>query len=432
LEAICLKAMSKRIEDRFPSMDSLAGALGEYLDRPAIVDRPRRRKRLTQPAVVGALLLGLVLYSVYYVVTDKGTLSLYDLTPAMKVRIDGQEVRIEKEKFDEASVIRSGLRLALSTGQHSLRITRGGRAAEVPESFEIRRGKTTDFRVEFTNPFLKSAKNRLGLWKEENEKDIEGAMADFQAAIKLDPEDPEIYCERGLAWSSKREWDKAIADYTEAIRLDSGDPRHHILRYYYALRGGAWDSKGEYDKAIADYDQVIRLDELQEIERQADGAPRSPWEERDSGGHRYRGEALRKKGEYDRAIANYEHAIRLFPEDAELYRSRAWIHATCPDPKYRDGRRAVELATKAYEIASFQKKEPKSSEPVDSSYLDTMAAAHAEAGDFEAAVQKQEEAIRSAKEGHYNKIIYGERLALYREKKPYREHPSPAAPPSKP
>ena len=50
------------------------------------------------------------------------------------------------------------------------------------------------------------------------------------------------------------DYEKAIADYDQAIRLDPQDPR--------GLRqpGQAWYSKGDFEKAIADYDHAIRLD----------------------------------------------------------------------------------------------------------------------------------------------------------------------------
>ncbi len=75
-----------------------------------------------------------------------------------------------------------------------------------------------------------------------------------------------------------------------------------------------------------------------------------------------------------------------------------------------DGKRAVESATKACELSNG--KDPNS--------IDTLAAACAEAGDFDQAVKRQSQAIdllTDAKE----KEDFVTRLKLYREKKPYRE-----------
>jgi hypothetical protein len=90
---------------------------------------------------------------------------------------------------------------------------------------------------------------------------------------------------------------------------------------------------------------------------------------------------------------------------------RAWLWATCTDAKLRDAPKAIESARRACELASGPRK---------ASFLDTLAAAYAEAGDFADAVKIQAEA---------NNLFAGDeqrkrgrpRLILYQEKKPYRE-----------
>ena len=71
---------------------------------------------------------------------------------------------------------------------------------------------------------------------------------------------------------------------------------------------------------------------------------------------------------------------------------------------------AVAAATAACELAAWK----------DGGKLDTLAAAHAEAGDFEKAVKYQKQAIELDKP---NEKEYRERLALYEAKKPYRQEP---------
>ena len=83
-----------------------------------------------------------------------------------------------------------------------------------------------------------------------------------------------------------------------------------------------------------------------------------------------------------RAIADYERALELNPNLAPAMNSLAWDLATMPTASRRDGPRAVELAERAL---GSNKQEP--------GFLDTLAAAYAEAGRFADAVRSQETAI---------------------------------------
>ena len=119
-----------------------------------------------------------------------------------------------------------------------------------------------------------------------------------------------------------------------------------------------------------------------------------------------------RQGQYDKAIENLDKAIEIDPEDARAYNLKAWILATCPKKKYRDGDKAVDLAKKAVELS------------LSSTYLDTLAAAYAEASRFEDAITTQAEAISILeKEEKPDEEIneFKERLMAYQAIKPWRE-----------
>ena len=73
----------------------------------------------------------------------------------------------------------------------------------------------------------------------------------------------------------------------------------------YNNRGNAYTGKGEYDRAIQDYDQSIKL---------------NPNYAR---AFNNRGVAYQKKGEYDRAIKDFDESIRLKPDYDNAFANRA-------------------------------------------------------------------------------------------------------------
>ncbi len=88
-----------------------------------------------------------------------------------------------------------------------------------------------------------------------------------------------------------------------------------------------------------------------------------------------RAEAWEKKGVYDKAIEDYEMS--------NSFRSLAMLLATCSNNKYRDGEKAVQYAKRA--IADAKEDSPTN--------FEALAAASAEAGNFQEAVSAQEKAI---------------------------------------
>jgi TPR repeat protein len=89
--------------------------------------------------------------------------------------------------------------------------------------------------------------------------------------------------------------------------------------------------------------------------------------------------------------------------------SLAWILATSEDSAIRDGSNAVVFAEKA--VAATNRKSPND--------LDTLAAAYAEAGQFEKAVSTEQEAM-ALLQTEAQKNDYGTRLKLFESKVPYR------------
>lgn len=128
--------------------------------------------------------------------------------------------------------------------------------------------------------------------------------------------------------------------------------------------------------------------------------------------HSNRGITYSDKGDFDRAIADYERALRLNPELAPALNSLAWDLATMPSATRRDGARAVQFAERAIALNG---REP--------GFLDSAAAAYAEAGRFADAVRAQKKGIELLRQidGMPAEVIkdFESRLQLYQNNRPF-------------
>jgi Flp pilus assembly protein TadD len=64
-------------------------------------------------------------------------------------------------------------------------------------------------------------------------------------------------------------------------------------------------------------------------------------------------------------------------------KQRAWLQATCPNPAFRNGQQAIKDAKAACSISEWR----------DENMVDTLAAAYAETGDFDAAARYAAQAL---------------------------------------
>jgi lipoprotein NlpI len=83
--------------------------------------------------------------------------------------------------------------------------------------------------------------------------DLNGAIAAFNQAIKIDPTYAPAYERRGFAFSLENRLDEAITNYNQAIQLN---PKNADAYYN---RGTAKGQKGDFDGAIADFSYVLEL-----------------------------------------------------------------------------------------------------------------------------------------------------------------------------
>lgn len=152
-----------------------------------------------------------------------------------------------------------------------------------------------------------------------DKKQYEEAIKDYTRALSISPFESRIYDGRAEAYAQKSEYEKAVSDYSAAIVLVENYGRQYQNVYLqrmrkqfsvelYNKRGIAYSLKGEYDKALVDFNQSIEL--LPDL---ADS-------------YNNRGIVYRFKGDYDRALFDYSRAIELNLDFPQAYNNRGYIY----------------------------------------------------------------------------------------------------------
>jgi tetratricopeptide (TPR) repeat protein len=163
------------------------------------------------------------------------------------------------------------------------------------------------------------------------EGDTDGAIADFDAVLKLTSASPLFYFDRGTAWFSKGRYDRALADFDLAIqhqglsRVAKSDQAD-----LYCGRGLALLAAGHVEKAIGDFGTAIRVSEG-----------------RSATAHYRRGLAFLSRGNAnERAIADFNRAIQLNSLETAAINARglAWLRIGMFEKAAADFRRAIDAS----------------------------------------------------------------------------------------
>ena len=176
-----------------------------------------------------------------------------------------------------------------------------------------------------------------------------------------------------------------------------------VARAY--LDGGQGDDARNY------LERFVRNDSGPPSEQETDSARAR--NERLAGVHFHLGEIAVTGDRIEQAIGHFQQALRFQPDLPRALTGLAWIYATHPDSKFRNGSRALQMALNACRATGFEVP----------GQVDTLAAAYAELGQFDQAIHTAEQAIQLAKEQSEKCRVDQEILArrdLYRQHRPYR------------
>jgi tetratricopeptide (TPR) repeat protein len=209
----------------------------------------------------------------------------------------------------------------------------------------------------------------------------------YTEILDKNPTDERAISCRGWAYLELKDYDRALKDNEEVVRLNPQSPA------WLNNRGECFIKRKEYDKAVTEFTDLLSSNP----------------------GYFYallnRSEAYVRTRQFDKALKDLDAALQNEAKVPMLHMNLARCMATAPDAKLRDGKKALEEAKKAVEMLKYR----------DGRFLDTLAAAYAEAGEFDKAVETQQKAIDDPEFMKDEGDAARKRLKLYREKKPFRD-----------
>jgi len=151
---------------------------------------------------------------------------------------------------------------------------------------------------------------------------------------------------------------------------------------------------GEPDQAVTEFRTALRLDAgLSEARLALSGA-------------------LSRLGRYGDAVETLRAGLELSPDHAALAGALAWMLSTCPDDSVADGAEAVRLAEQMAPQAG----------PQDAGALKTLAAAYAQAGNYELALRTARRALGVAVAAGDKRMeeLIGAEIEHFQARRPYR------------
>jgi tetratricopeptide (TPR) repeat protein len=272
--------------------------------------------------------------------------------------------------------------------------------------------------------YVELAAQVLAAGKKEEAAKLDGsALADFEAAIKVDPQRWKALHNRGVTLALAHNYEAAVADFTRVvelkpdypnawfnraeIRFEQADYAGAVEDYSKTLelqprdlgallgRGNAYLRQQQLEAAIASYSQAIEV---------------SP---SNAEAFANRGDAHQAARHWELAAQDYRQAIDLNPKSGRGYTSAAWLMATCPEERFRDAELALQAGRRAVELGTGE----------NYTAVDALAAAYANAGQYDAAVKTLAPVIPQAP-AKLREILQM-RLALYESGAPFRQESSP-------
>ena len=239
-----------------------------------------------------------------------------------------------------------------------------------------------------------------------DEEKLDEALGDVNKALELQPGLIGAYRLRSFIYSAQENFEKAIEDIQT---LADDDPSNLSFKTQLAM---LYNANDEPSKSVEIYSPLIKQ-LSRDLENPTNDAQEEALETLLSSALRGRGDAYLSLSKHKDAIADYEEALELNPENDGVLNNLAWVLATSPNDELRDGKRSVDYALSACKLTDYK----------EAHILSTLASGYAEMGDFEKAREWSTKALELAGSERQKESLSKE-LESYKKNQPWREDQS--------
>jgi tetratricopeptide (TPR) repeat protein len=223
---------------------------------------------------------------------------------------------------------------------------------------------------------------------------LEAAASNYVSALAICPSLKEARGGLGNVLLLQKKYAEAEAQFRELLREQPDEFNAHTdLGKALAAQDRIPEARLEYEQVLAKHpDDEAALDALAAVTPKTDlnetlSRLFAALKIRSSPGIHARIAAIQSsQGQFPEAVAHYQAALETKPASPEIENNLAWLLATCPDARVRDGRRAVQIAEHACQATQSKI----------TIYLGSLAAAYAEAGRFDDAIATAQKACALA------------------------------------
>jgi len=272
------------------------------------------------------------------------------------------------------------------------------------------------------NPDAWMAHTNLGAELDDQGRTLE-AVAEYEAALRINPNDAGARNNLAAHLAGLGRETEAVREWEQALRIQPRSARTHTnLAFALARLGRMQEAFDHWKKALdiepglldAHYDFGVALAQSGRIVEAIEHYEKALQIKPDFADAHYRlALALKLQRRFSEALNHHRKALALDPQSLVAQNALAWVLATSPEASLRNGKEAAELALTAAQLSGGNYPQ----------VLDTMAAAYAESGQFEKAVETAKGALRLLAVQNDPSLADGiqARLKLYEARTAYHE-----------